>query len=71
MLAHAHRLRADYAGNVEILDAFWDFPPDANRKDVTPPILVYADLIATLDPRNLEIARDIRAKFIDHTFHAF
>jgi hypothetical protein len=64
-LAVAHRLRADPAGNVELLDTFWKLPPDKERPDVVPPILAYADLVATLDPRNLEAATVLRAELID------
>jgi len=61
-----HRLRADPEGNIEILDAFWNLPDNPDHPDVVPPILAYADLVATLDPRNLEVARLIREKYIDH-----
>jgi hypothetical protein len=64
-LVIANRLRADPQGNIEILDAFWHLPRDPNHADVVPPLLAYADLIATLDPRNLEVARLIREKYID------
>jgi hypothetical protein len=56
-LVARHRLRADPTGDIEILDTFWDFPADQEHPDVVPPILVYADLMATLDPRNLDAAR--------------
>lgn len=59
-----HKLRADPAGEVEILDAFWDFPPDAAQPDVVPPLLVHADLLATLDPRNFTVARMILDQYI-------
>jgi len=36
--------------------------------DVVPPILAYADLMATLDARNLEAARLIREQIIDPAF---
>ena len=62
----AHRLRADPNGDIEILDAFWKLPADLNHPDVVPPILAYADLMATLDPRNIEAAKQIREHFIDH-----
>lgn len=53
------RLRPDPKGEIEILDAFWRLPqPD--HPDVVPPLLVYADLLATLDPRNLEAANLIK-----------
>ena len=61
-----HRLRADPNGNVEILEAFWKLPADPTYPDVVPPILAYADLVATLDPRNLEAAKLLRERLIDH-----
>lgn len=51
------------AGTVLIYRPFWPEPPnglDAERKEVLAhPILVYADLVATAEPRNLEVARKI------------
>ncbi len=61
-----NRLRADPQGNIEILDAFWDLPADPNYPDIVPPILAYADLVATNDPRNLETAKLLREHHIDH-----
>lgn len=63
-LVKEHRLRADPKGNVEFLDAFWNFPETAEEVDVVPPVLVYADLMATLDARNLSVAKDIRDEHI-------
>ncbi|MDO8476198.1 MAG: type IV toxin-antitoxin system AbiEi family antitoxin [Candidatus Rokubacteria bacterium] len=65
-LVKQHRLRADPHGNVEILDAFWNFQPKGTQPDLVPPLLVYADLMATFDPRNLQVARQIRGEYIDH-----
>lgn len=56
-LIATHRLRADPTGNIEVLDTFWDLPADPEHPDVVPPLLAYADLIATHDPRNLDAAR--------------
>lgn len=64
-LVAANRLRADALGDIEILDAFWHLPPDPNHPDVVPPILAYADLVATLDPRNIEAAKLLRNQYID------
>lgn len=64
-LVSLYRLRPDPAGPVEMLDAFWVFPVDETHPDLVPPILVYADLMATLDPRNLEVARMIRERIIN------
>jgi len=65
-LVAANRLRADPHGDIEILDAFWHLPPNPKHTDVVPPILAYADLIATLDPRNLDVAKLIREQYIDN-----
>ncbi len=66
-LVREHRLRADPQGNVEMLEAFWDLPQGHVADDLVPPLLVYADLMATLDPRNLEVARRIREQYIEQT----
>lgn len=68
-LVTVNRLRADPNGDIEVLEAFWDFPADPTRPDVVPPMLVYADLVATLDPRNLETAKLIRTRYIDDAQH--
>ncbi|MEJ1411904.1 MAG: type IV toxin-antitoxin system AbiEi family antitoxin [Candidatus Sedimenticola sp. (ex Thyasira tokunagai)] len=51
------------AGTVLIYRPFWPEQPEpldtVLRKDVVHPILAYADLVATDDPRNLEVARRI------------
>ena len=70
-LVAKHRLRADPKGNIEILDAFWNLPDNPDHPDVVPPILAYADLVATLDPRNLEVAKLIREQNIDHALRWF
>jgi hypothetical protein len=67
-LVREHHLRADPTGEIEILDMFWNFPPGVTRPNLVPPLLVYADLVATLDPRNLEIAARIREKHIEDAF---
>lgn len=65
-LVARHRLRADPEGTIEVLDAFWNLPDHPDHPDVVPPMLAYADLVATLDPRNLDVAKLIREKNIDH-----
>lgn len=65
-MVRRHQLRADPDGQIEILDTFWNFPGAAKQPDLVPPLLVYADLLATLDPRNLEIAKRIREEHVDH-----
>jgi len=55
----AHQLRTDPKGNVEVLEAFWNPACDGMGAEVVPPLLVYADLLATGDPRNIEVAKQI------------
>jgi len=55
----ANRLRTDPKGNVEVLEAFWDTKCDWTDTEIVHPLLVYADLLATGDARNLETARRI------------
>ena len=54
-LMRDQRLRADATGNVEFLKKFWFFEHDSPQ--LTPPILTYADLLATGDARCIETAR--------------
>lgn len=61
-----NRLIPDPKGDVEILDAFWNLD-DANlMAETVPPLLVYADLLASNDPRNLETAKMIYDRLIQH-----
>jgi hypothetical protein len=68
-LIAAGRMRAEPTGNVEILDAFWNFDPDKDFPDVVPPVLAYADLLATHDGRDVEAARMIYEQRIAPAFH--
>ena len=67
----AHRLRADVHGTVEILDAFWkEEPPTTTYPgDVVPPIIIYADLLATADARNIEAAKLIYDRYLADALH--
>ena len=60
-LALTHKLKKDPDGNVEILKIFWNFrylrpTPILDYTDLVHPILIYADLLATGDARNIETA---------------
>jgi len=59
-----NRLRKAEQGNVEILTLFWNFTYELADRDIVPPILVYADLMATGDHRNIETAAIIYEKYI-------
>jgi len=54
-----NRLKKDPAGDVEILIPFWTFEHRYQNRQIVPPLLVYADLLATGDPRNIEAAKVI------------
>lgn len=69
-LVAALRLRANPAGSVEVLDAFWNFDPDPRYPGLVPPVLAYADLLATHDGRNLEAANLIYEQHIKPAFRA-
>jgi hypothetical protein len=60
------RLRADPQGRIEIVEMFWDPADFSNSFPTVPPHLVYADLMATHDARNIAVARQIAATVIDH-----
>ena len=59
-----NRLQKDTAGNVAIFKKFWEFEYPWDHKGIAPPLLVYADLIATGNDRNMEAARMIYEKYI-------
>jgi hypothetical protein len=60
----ANRLRPDPNGEIEILEAFWAVDETQGPTDIAPPLLVYADLMATTDPRNIETAQLIRDRYL-------
>lgn len=55
-----NKMRKDPQGNIEILKAFWgEAMQEEHGRDLAPPLVVYADLLATADPRNIETAKII------------
>lgn len=60
-----NKLKKDPNGNVEILNVFWNFELNKINNDLVHPILVYADLMATGDIRNIETAGMIYDAEID------
>jgi len=59
-----NRLRKDETGDVEILKKFWKLPEMWKYEDLVHPILIYADLLATGNERNIETAKMIYDKHI-------
>lgn len=65
-LLQAQRMRADAQGDVAVIEEFWNFPAIGveAQNAIVPPLLVYADLMATGDPRAIETARLIHEKYL-------
>ena len=57
-----NRLKRDANGNLILMKKFWNF--NNEFPGMTHPILTYADLLATGDPRNIETAKIIYEKDI-------
>lgn len=70
-----NELKVDKAGDVEVLKRFWNEerwtndPCDAQTPtDIVPALLIYADLMATADERNIEAAGLIYREYLDGHF---
>lgn len=57
-----------HAAAVDVRKRFWNFPGDQKHSNLTPPLLVYADLLATGDARCIETARIIYDAYIARLF---
>jgi hypothetical protein len=57
-----NKLHKDARGNVEIVKRFWILDPQDPRRETVHPLLVYADLMATANDRNIETAKIIYDK---------
>jgi hypothetical protein len=62
------RFRQDKNGDIELLKKFWAFDRDAAPPDTAPPLLIYADLMASGDERNIETAGMIYDRYIIRSF---
>lgn len=67
-----NELKVDKAGDVEVLKRFWNEDRWANElgdaptpTDIVPALLVYADLMATADERNIETASLVYREYLD------
>jgi len=57
-----YKIKTDPEGDIEILEPFWNIGFDWEHPDLVHPILIYADLLATGDTRNIETAKNIYEK---------
>jgi hypothetical protein len=60
-------LKPDDRGDTEILKKFWAFNDKSPYPDTAPALLVYADLVASGDDRNIETARIIYDRYLDRS----
>jgi len=60
------RLRADPKGHIEIVEMFWNPNHFTESFPTVPHHLIYADLMATHDSRNIAVARQIMPGIIQH-----
>ena len=65
-LVQEYRLRADTHGTIEIVESFWNFDDAYTARNVVPPLLIYADLLALMDPRATEAAIELKERHLDH-----
>jgi hypothetical protein len=63
-----YRFRPDKNGDIELLKKFWAFDRDADPPGTAPALLVYADLMASGDERNIETAGMIYDRYIIRSF---
>jgi len=63
-----NRLRTDPAGNVEVLEAFWPVTVLAEEPGLVPTLLVYADLLAKGDIRQIETAKLVYDEYLADRF---
>lgn len=62
-----YQLLPDPKGNVNVYQKFWNF--ELKEFDKTaPPLLIYADLLQTAEPRNLETAKIIYERYLQDKF---
>lgn len=59
-----YRLRQAEQGDVELRRRFWPFEFEWNHPRLTPPVLIYADLLATGDARCIETAQLIHDRHL-------
>ena len=62
-LLSEQRLKADPTGEIFLRRRFWNSLPSP-RADIVPPLLIYADLVATGDARSLAAAKQIRETYL-------
>jgi hypothetical protein len=63
-LIYKFKFQKDPKGNVEFLTPFWTFGWELAENGLVPPLLIYADLMATGDARAIEAAEIIYDNYL-------
>jgi len=63
-LIYKFKFKKDPNGNLEVMRPFWAFEWKLAEKGYVPPLLIYADLMATGDDRAIEAAKIIYDKYL-------
>lgn len=66
-----YRLKPNDEGPIYVYQKFWDNLNLEFDDQIVPPVLVYADLVTSYDPRILEIANQIYEEFIKSKLEDF
>lgn len=69
-LVKRFKLRADPHGEIEIVQPFWNMDLFVDEFPTVPLHVIYADLLATQDSRNLMIAKRICEVILNHVHHS-
>jgi hypothetical protein len=64
-LVKEQALKSDPEGDLELVEAFWSNEALGLSGPCVPEPLVIADLMASLDPRNLEVAAELKKRWDD------
>jgi hypothetical protein len=65
-IVKSFRLRADPQGRIEIVEMFWNPDHFTDSFPTVPLHLIYADLMASHDSRNITVARQLAPEIIQH-----
>ena len=59
-----YKLKPNPEGNVKIYKPYWTIKTEEQK--AAPPLVIYTDLMATGEPRNVNIAKEIHAQYLTH-----
>lgn len=63
-LMREYKLKPNPEGNIKVYKPYWTIKTD--EKKAAPPLVIYTDLMATGEPRNINIAEEIHARYLTH-----